>query len=328
MPGPDTKFKPLWIDRPDAKSELERRNSVGKLPKDLYGQLSDLIDFGYAIIPAAISGRLANQLSKEISAVQRHPQAYIARRSRNAYINPTKQVCDDSDYRLIDFHVNSKRAHKAIYAKKIDRVLQEVFESPANAFQCLTFTHGSQQLMHQDGAYVVVSEPLQFVASWVALEDVTPGSGELMYFSGSNHLEDFLFPDDSKSWKPGQHGKPIHYEFLDSIVARSKAAGMPYKTFLPKKGDALIWTADLVHGGTASTNGRTRRSLVTHYCPVNVRPKFSTFTDFFHLRQVATNGYISSRHYDLRPEYTPVKKDHFDTVRLIPRFMGQGDENE
>jgi ectoine hydroxylase-related dioxygenase (phytanoyl-CoA dioxygenase family) len=306
---------------------LEQRNSEGKLSQDLYDHLADLIDFGYAIIPSAISARLANQLSKEISAVQRHPEAYIARRTRNAYIHPTKQVCDDSSYRLIDFHVNSKRAHKAIYADKIDRVLQEVFNAPANAFQCLTFTHGSQQSMHQDGAYVVVSEPLQFLASWVALEDVTPGSGELMYFSGSNHLDDFLFPDESKSWNPGKHGKAIHYEFLNSIVARSKAAGMPYETFLPKKGDALIWAADLVHGGTESTNGSTRRSLVTHYCPVDVKPKFSTFTDFFHLRQVATNGYISSRHYDLRPQNAPVKKDHFDTVRLTPLFMGQENED-
>lgn len=326
MPGPATKFKPLWIDSPDAKTELEKRNSEGKLSKDLHRQLSDLIDYGYAIIPGAISKRLANQLSREMSAVQKHPEAYIARRRRNAYIHPTTEVCGDSKYRLIDFHVNSKRAHKAIYAKKIDRVLQEVFESPANAFQCLTFTHGSQQSMHQDGAYVVVSEPLQFLASWVALEDVTPGSGELMYYSGSNHLEDFLFPQGSKSWNPAMHGKPIHYEFLDSIVARSKAAGLPYETFLPKKGDALIWASDLVHGGSENTNGKTRRSLVTHYCPIEVKPKFSTFTDFFHLRQVATNGYISSRHYDLRPESMPVKKDHFDTVRLLPLFMGQDNE--
>ena len=328
MPGSDTIFTPLWIDRPDAKTVLEERKEAGKLSNDLYQQLSDLIEYGYAIIPRAISHRLANQLSREMSAVQKHPEAYIARRARNAYIHPTKQVCDDSSYRLIDFHVNSKRAHKAIYAPKIDQVLQAVFESPANAFQCLTFTHGSQQSMHQDGAYVVVSEPLQFMASWIALEDVTPGSGELMYFSGSNHLDDFLFPDDSKSWNPAKHGKAIHYEFLDSIVARSKAAGLPYETFLPKKGDALIWASDLVHGGTENTNGRTRRSLVTHYCPLNVKPKFSTFTDYFHLHQVATNGYISSRHYDLRPEFTPVKMDHFDTVRLLPRFMGKDDEEK
>jgi len=328
MPGPDTKFSPLWIDRPNAKAILEEKTRAQKLSHELQGQLYDLIEHGYTIIPSAISSRLANQLSREMSAVQKHPQAYIARRARNAYIHPSKQVCEDASYRLIDFHVNSKRAHKAIYAEKIDRVLQQVFESPANAFQCLTFTHGSQQSMHQDGAYVVVSEPLQFLASWIALEDVTPGSGELMYFSGSNHLDDFLFPDDSKSWNPGKHGKAIHYEFLESIVARSKAAGLPYETFLPKKGDALIWTADLVHGGTENTNGRTRRSLVTHYCPVDVMPKFSTFTDYFHLRQVAANGYISSRHYDLRPESTPVKKDHFDTIRHIPQFMGRDAEGE
>jgi phytanoyl-CoA hydroxylase len=323
MPGKETPFEALWIDKPDAKSVLNAKMQAGGMPEDLRNQLSDLIEYGYAIVPGVISQRLAGKLNREVSSVSKDPDAFIARRTRNAYIHPTQDVVDDASYRLIDFHVNSKRAHKAIYAPKIDRVLQAVFGQPANAFQCLTFIHGSQQAMHQDGAYVVVSEPLQFMASWIALEDVTEGSGELMYRAGSNHLDDFLFPNDSKSWSPATHGKEIHQEFLRSIVQRSEEQGLPYQTFLPKKGDALIWSADLVHGGTANTNGRTRRSMVSHYCPVDVKPKFSTFTDYFHLKQVSSNGYISSRHYDLRPEPGRKKRWPLSEPLLKPLFMGK-----
>ena len=77
----------------------------------------------------------------------------------------------------------------------------------------------------------------------VALEDVSPGSGELIYYPGSHKLDDFLFGDEqSKAWIPASHGREIHRGFGSSIV--------------------------------------------THYCPVDVAPKFSTFTTYFHMRKV------------------------------------------
>ena len=102
-------------------------------------------------------------------------------------------------------------------------------------------------------------------------------------------------------------------------MARSEAAGLPLQTFLPRKGDALIWASDLVHGGSTMQNNNTRKSIVTHYCPLEVAPKFSTFTSFYHLRKVAPSGYISSRHYDLRRG-----KGWFSRTYplLTPKFMG------
>ncbi|MEZ5502295.1 MAG: phytanoyl-CoA dioxygenase family protein [Halioglobus sp.] len=320
MPGAATPFKPLWIDRADADAILQDKLASGRVAPALGERLAFLIKNGYVIIPGAITHGLADQLLAEMAAVTAQPEKFIARRDRAAYAHPTAEVVNDVTFRIIDFHVNSRHAGKAIYCDAIAQVLDAVFEAPANAFQCLTFKHGSQQRMHQDGAYVVVSEPLQFMASWIALEDVTPGSGELMYYAGSHRLDDFLFGDErAKAWTPAVHGREIHARFLDSIVERSEAAGLPRESFLPKKGDALIWASDLVHGGTRMKNDNTRRSIVTHYCPVNVAPKFSTFTDYFHLRKVAPRGYISSRHYDLRRGKRWLARDY---PVLKPKFMG------
>jgi len=45
--------------------------------------------------------------------------------------------------------------------------------------------------------------------------------------------------------------------------------------FLARKGDALIWAADLAHGGSPITDPRlTRRSLVTHYTPESTAPAY------------------------------------------------------
>lgn len=320
MPGSNTPFKALWTDQPDALDVLAQKHASGEVDAELEQRLRHLIEHGYVIIPNAISHTLADTLLDEMTNVTDNPEKFIARRERAAYAHPTADVVEDPTFRLIDFHVNSSHASQAIFCAAIAEVLQAVFQQDANAFQCLTFLHGSQQALHQDGAYVVVSEPLQFLASWIALEDVTPGSGELMYYSGSHKLDDYLFGEDkTKYWEPNKHGKPQHMKFLASIEERSKEMGLPLETFLPKKGDALIWASDLVHGGAKITNGNSRRSIVTHYCPVEVMPNFTNFTDYFQLRNVAPHGFISSRHYDLRESKRWYQRSK---PLLEPKFMG------
>ena len=67
-----------------------------------------------------------------------------------------------------------------------------IFDDSPLLFQSLSFEKGSQQGMHQDTAYIVVDSPLELAASWIALQDVEPGSGELMYYEGSHRLPEYL----------------------------------------------------------------------------------------------------------------------------------------
>jgi ectoine hydroxylase-related dioxygenase (phytanoyl-CoA dioxygenase family) len=331
MPGKNTLFETLWIDDPHAPSVLARKKEQGQLDDDLAGKLSHLIEFGWVAIPKAINKKLADRIAIQIDDVVSRPEFYIARRARAAYSHPDTGVLKDPSFRLIDFHVNSELARQAIFSSSIVRILAACFDDPINAFQCLTFRYGSQQALHQDGAYVVVSKPLKFLASWIALEDITPGSGELTYYSGSHKLDDFLFPGNSKCWIPKVHGEELHKAFLDSIVQKSIAANLPLDTFLPKKGDALIWASDLVHGGSRITNQKTRRSLVTHYCPKSVNPNFKKFSGHYYLQSVNDNCLFSSRHYDLRiePEQNKTSwrnrllgKPRFEPGLRKPAFMG------
>ena len=328
MPGENTPFEALWVDRPNAVEVLQQKLANKSVTEETAAGLAHLIKNGWTVIPKLISAAEADALSSEIDSVVDRAEYFISRRQREAYAHPTPAVYDDPTMRIIDYHVNSGLAQQAIFKQRVADILHAAFEDDLNAFQCLTFHYGSQQSMHQDGAYVVVSKPLQFMASWIALEDVTPGSGELTYYTGSHRLDDFLFGSGSKSWRPAEHGKEIHREFLDSLITRSEAAGFPRDTFLPRKGDALIWASDLVHGGAAITNNHTRRSLVTHYCPASVLPNFSTFTEYYHHLPISAGCGISSRHYDLRPQdKTPFVKRIFSRSRPTPRlhkpaFMG------
>ncbi len=122
------------------------------------------------------------------------------------------------------------------------------------------------------------SLPTQFAASWIALEDVTQGAGELTYLEGSHRLPDFLYGGRYKTLWDAQHMvrknelRAEMEDYSEKLERRGTEAGMPASTFLAKRGDVLIWHADLAHGGLPISPDTTRRSVVTHYCPEEVAP--------------------------------------------------------
>ena len=331
MPAFDSRFPGFWTDNPDWEETLEALERGGSVNPEESALLRQFAETGYVIIRGAISPRLAEALVADIEATGRNSSYYIARTNRQSYRAASRDVLEDPRARLIDIHVNSRLARRAMFATPIKRFLDLVFRNELLAFQTLTFRYGSQQRMHQDGAYVVVSEPSQFAASWIALEDVKKGSGELVYVPGSHRLPDFLFSGTSKSWLPKRDGQEQAGQFNRHLDTNIQSRNLERASFLPKAGDALIWAADLVHGGSKIEHRATRHSLVTHYCPTTVSPNYSKFSGHFHTVQVSPGCYISSRHYDLN-KYANQTAARFLRMlpggdrftRLRPSFPGYG----
>jgi len=168
-----------------------------------------------------------------------------------------------------------------MFADPISEFLGLIFESKAFASQTLGFLRGSAQEGHQDSAYVPYTIPRQFAATWTALEDVTIGAGELFYYPGSHRFEDFIYSERYKSVHEAQRitGDQSIREQVErhvrSLVERAEQHGIPKAPFAARKGDVLVWHADLVHGGNPVSRATTRKSIVTHYCPKHLSPLFS-----------------------------------------------------
>ncbi len=303
-----SKFKGFWIDEIEANERLTHLLLSREITVDDAENISNFMNNGYLIIPKAISEELADQLRNEMANVHLSPGKFIVRTQQKNYSYATSEALQDNQFRLIDFHVNSQLARAAIFSAPIVRFIELIFQKPLLAFQSLTFKSGSQQAIHQDGAYVVLSEALQFVASWIALEDVEEGSGELIYYPGSHRFADFLFSEKYKHWQLERDGKEQHQTFLKHLHDEAKRRGITLSKFLPKKGDALIWAADLAHGGSKIDKPHaTRHSLVTHYCPSGIEPNYCNFSGTFFKQSAAVeNCFYSARHYDLRPKQKAV----------------------
>lgn len=279
-----SRFGGLWTDRRDALAELERKAAEDPMVADLRQKLGFFIQNGYVILEKAVDHAAIDQYKADLlTAAHADNTPLVAsvpvHGPQDKDVVPLAQADLNAPLtKVLDTYVHLPSALALSFAEPIVRFLKIVFEGSLLAFQGLHFERGSTQAVHQDTAYVVLERPMHLCASWIALEDVQPGSGELMYYEGSHRLPDWLY---SKAFKHYNHERDKHEEHmghLKALVDRSEERGLPLRTFLPKKGDALIWAADLAHGGSQITDASlTRRSLVTHYTDAATRPYYFRF---------------------------------------------------
>ena len=102
------------------------------------------------------------------------------------------------------------------------------------------------------------------VGIWVALEDVDAECGPLVYYPGSHKLP--IYSNEHVghfSVDPKLRKQVIFEPSWNELV---RVHGLESQVFMAKKGQALIWAANLLHGGMPHKDiNRTRWSQVTHY---------------------------------------------------------------
>lgn len=190
-------------------------------------------------------------------------------------------------------------------------LLSKLYGRRAFAFQTLNFPVGTQQTAHTDSVHFS-SVPERFMCGvWVAMEDIGPDAGPLVYYPGS-HKWPILYNEllDRRADVDRISSAQAPYEAV--WIKMAEAQGIQPETFLAKKGQALIWAANLLHGGSRQNDlTLTRWSQVTHYYFENCTyftPAFSEpFTGNLDVRTISdiSNGkvmdniYVDARFEDL-----------------------------
>jgi hypothetical protein len=144
-------------------------------------------------------------------------------------------------------------------------LLSKLYGRRAFPFQSLNFPVGTQQHFHSDSIHFSTVPERFMCGVWVALEDIHPDAGPLVYYPGSHKWP--IVYNDTIGKVVGQQDEFLAQEPYElAWKAMVEANGVKPETFCAKKGQALIWAANLLHGGSRQLDpARTRWSQVTHY---------------------------------------------------------------
>ena len=235
-----------WVESPFFYEILKSK----KLDENLEKLATDYYENGYVVIENAFS-------PKEIEAVISD--------TKNKGFNPEFHVKTFRDERRVQDLWQYSDAVKQMACKpSILELIELFYEKKSIPFQTLNFIVGSQQKAHSDTMHFS-SLPARYMCGvWVALEDITEDNGPLYYYPKSHRTPEYNFANFKNTTEDTYYHNYKEYEdFMESLM---EASTFEKKKFCAKKGDALIWSSNIIHGGCPVNNPKsTRLSQVTHY---------------------------------------------------------------
>src|SRR3569833_3186095 len=137
-------------------------------------------------------------------------------------------------------------------------------EREPRPLQTIASHKGSQQPDHSDSIHMTTYPLGYLTAAWIAFEEIHPDSGPLVIYPGSHRLPNVISNDvgisESDIKREGYSAYQARYEpFIANLIREHK---LQPSYFHARKGDVLIWHANLLHGGSPRRNlALSRRSL-------------------------------------------------------------------
>jgi ectoine hydroxylase-related dioxygenase (phytanoyl-CoA dioxygenase family) len=250
---PDKSSK-AWLDVGNSALCVQDKEAFSRFSKDVQSQLINWSRNGYMILPAHFTAAETDTINKA---------------ANHLIIEKGHSLTHDN--KLLYGYKHSSAINNMMRDKRLIDLLSFILGKEVVPFQTLNFIKGSGQRAHSDSIHMTTYPLGYLIAAWIALEDIHPESGPLFYYPGSHSLP-YLLNDDFENYSTRfLLGNKKYADYEDVIEDILKYSSFEKKIFLPKKGDVLIWHANLIHGGMPVINpSLTRKSMVIHYYAADV----------------------------------------------------------
>jgi ectoine hydroxylase-related dioxygenase (phytanoyl-CoA dioxygenase family) len=249
-----------WLDRSDAKGRIDARRKAGKLTRAEAKQLRFWVENGYIILKCAVEPEILDEAWAAYEAAIRDRVIEL----------PPEPAGPNDPYpgRFQDPHMKVPALCRIMRHPTIMRWVELLLGRPPAPFQTISCHKGSQQGVHSDSIHMTTYPLGYLTAAWVAFEDIHPDSGPLVYYPGSHHWP-YLFSTEVGIGETDyrEYGYKAYAERYEPRVEQTlREHNVDPHYFFAKKGDALIWHANLLHGGSKRRDLKySRRALVSHY---------------------------------------------------------------
>lgn len=189
--------------------------------------------------------------------------------------NSENGFLDDSGWQYPTPYMDHKPLADLFCYGPLQEEMQKLIGEPAGLHLCLTGWKTTTRNWHQDSYLNPAHVGDSYIAVWVALETIHPDSGPFQYIPGSHRwrqvtqekIGQFVNLQD-KHWPT--HSEKILTPIFESEIDKRKAEIV---TYLPERGDVLLWHGRLLHRGSLANNPEIRRkAVIAHLSGIHHRP--------------------------------------------------------
>ncbi len=237
----------------------------------------------------------------------------------------TVRPADDRPVGAVDPYALSPAARALLLPPDLVRFLaREVFGDDAPLlFDAIEADAGSPEGgPFRDATHVALAtEPETLVTATIALD----AGAVVRLFPGSQQIPTTPFSARYRHFNPERDGDDALQRHRNELAAGlgDEPAG---NTITLNAGDAVLWSADLVHAPV------TGSALIAHLCPVRVQPSWFTYRPERARLAAHADGtaWIATQHYDLldaiAPEEPPVGVQDEPELERVEQALREHDE--
>lgn len=242
-----------WFESDFSLQILEKMNVNNETKKNL----KFFIKNGYIVLKNALSNQDVNKILNDFKKVL-HSENY---KKNPEYFHYNKSP------RVVEGWKKSKNIKKVCYNKKVNKFLNILYKRKPLPISTINFVRGTEQPLHSDYIHFGSVPELFLAGAWFALEDINKNNGPLNIVPKSHKLNTIDFTDLNLEIPKTTKELKDNYTFYEQYLKKlTKLKKLKSKKALMKKGDVLIWAANLLHGGTKiRIKEKTRYSQVVHY---------------------------------------------------------------
>lgn len=247
-----------WLDLPDAEQQIAERAAQGILTANEASLCRFWVENGYVILPKLID-------DASLDAVW---AGYESAVQAGKIRLPAEPAGENDPYpgRSLNPHKKAPAFCRILKHGQLLAAIRLLTGREPKPLQTIAGHKGSQQGLHSDSIHMTTYPLGYLTAAWIAFEDIHPDCGPLVYYPGSHRLP-YVFSKDvgiseEDFRREGYAAYHARYEpYIQDLVANAE----PHH-FHARRGDVLIWHANLIHGGSARTNLElSRKSVVCHF---------------------------------------------------------------
>lgn len=246
-----------WLDRPDALSRIDSRVRNREITPETADSYRQWHSEGYLILESLIDYAELDSIWRAYENAIDDPQVSVT----------TDRTSADDPHpgRTLSPHLQVPEIAALLNHPQICGWVRSLTGHEPIPYQTIASSAGSEQKVHSDSVHMTTYPPGYMVAAWIAFEDISEDSGPVVYYPGSHRLPYVSSRSVGITEKKSDY---VEYQrkYEPAIHDLIQKEELQPRYLTAKKGDVLLWHANLLHGGSSRKNLKlSRRAVVCHY---------------------------------------------------------------